>query len=62
MAAFDIKAYGKDSLSMVADVTSFFTTDVEMIGAMGGDQRMNFGIKGLDKTRSLVVCQCLNWW
>ena len=55
VAAFDIKAYGKDSLSMVADVTSFFTTDVEMIGAMGGDQRKNFGIKGLDKDRSLVM-------
>ncbi|WP_020569340.1 zinc-dependent metalloprotease [Neolewinella persica] len=55
VAAFDIKAYGKDSMSVVADVTSFFTTDVEMIGAMGDSQRKNFGIKGLDKSRSMIM-------
>lgn len=53
--AFDIKAYGKDSASVVIDVTSFFTTDVTMIGAMGDNQRKNFGIKGLDKSRSLIM-------
>lgn len=53
--AFDIKAYGKDSASVVIDVTSFFTTDVTMIGAMSDDQRKNFGIKGLDKSRSLIM-------
>ncbi len=55
IAAFDIKAYGKDSLSMVADVTSMFTTDVTMIGAMSDGQRKNFGIKGLDKSRSMIM-------
>jgi hypothetical protein len=55
VAAFDIEAYGEDSLSLVADVTPFFTTDVEMIGAMGADQRKNFAIKGLDKDRSLIM-------
>ncbi len=55
IAAFDIKAYGKDSLSMVADVTSFFTTDVTMIGALSDRQRKNFGIKGLDKSRSMIM-------
>lgn len=55
VAAFDIKAYGKDSASVVVDVTSLFTTDVEMIGAMDDDQRKNFGIKGLDKSRSMVM-------
>ena len=55
VAAFDIKAYGKDSMSVVADVTSFFTTDVQMIGAMGDSQRKNFGIKGLDKARSMIM-------
>ncbi|TXF85658.1 zinc-dependent metalloprotease [Neolewinella aurantiaca] len=53
--AFDIKAYGKDSMSLVIDVTSFFTTDVTMIGAMSDSQRKNFGIKGLDKSRSLIM-------
>ncbi|MEL7162595.1 MAG: DUF5117 domain-containing protein, partial [Bacteroidota bacterium] len=55
VAAFDIKAYGKDSASVVADVTSLFTTDVAMIGAMSDNQRKNFGIKGLDKSRSMVM-------
>ncbi|MEM9258395.1 MAG: DUF5117 domain-containing protein, partial [Bacteroidota bacterium] len=55
VAAFPIKAYGKDSMSMVADVTSLFTTDVAMIGAMSDNQRRNFAIKGLDKSRSMVM-------
>ena len=55
VATFPIKAYGKDSMSVVADVTSFFTTDVDMIGAMSSRQRKNFGIKGLDKSRSLIM-------
>lgn len=55
VASLDIKAYGKDSMSLVADVTSLFTTDVAMIGAMSDGQRKNFGIRGLDKGRSLIM-------
>ncbi len=55
IAAFDVKAYGKDSLSIVAEVTPLFTTDVEMIGPVDGDERKRFGIKGLDKSRSMVM-------
>lgn len=55
VAAFDIKAYGKDSASVVAEVTSLFNTDIPMIGAMSDQQRKNFSIKGLDKARSLVM-------
>lgn len=55
VATFDIKAYGKDSTSMVADVTKLFTTDVAMIGAMSDRQRKGFGIRGLDKGRSLIM-------
>ncbi len=55
ISAFDIKAYGKDSASVVVDMTKFFTTDVTMIGAMNDRQRKNFGIKGLDKSRSLIM-------
>ncbi|MCP9236092.1 zinc-dependent metalloprotease [Lewinella sp. JB7] len=55
VAAFDVKAYGKDSSSVVFDVTPFFTNDEPMIGAMDDDERKNFGIKGLDKDRSLIM-------
>ena len=55
VAAFDVKAMNEDSTAVVADVTSFFTTDVAMIGAMRDSERKRFGIKGLDKGRSLVM-------
>ncbi|THH40295.1 zinc-dependent metalloprotease [Neolewinella litorea] len=55
VAAFDIKAYGPDSASVVADVTPFFTNDEPMIGALDDDERKRFGIKGLDKDRSLIM-------
>ncbi|AZQ65144.1 DUF5117 domain-containing protein [Flammeovirga pectinis] len=54
IAAFDIKALGKDTTSVVIDVTSFFTTDVPMIGALSKRERKNFAIKGLDTKRSLI--------
>lgn len=52
--AFDVAAYGKDSASVVFDVSSLFTSDVEMIGPMTDQQRKNFGIKSLDKARSFI--------
>ncbi len=55
VAAFDIKAYGPDSASVVADVTPFFTNDEPMIGALDDSERKRFGIKGLDKERSLIM-------
>jgi hypothetical protein len=55
VAAFDVKAYGPDSNSVVADVTPFFTNDEPMIGALNDSQRKNFKIKGLDKNRSLIM-------
>jgi hypothetical protein len=55
VAAFDVKAYGPDSNSVVADVTAFFTNDEPMIGALSDTQRKNFKIKGLDKNRSLIM-------
>lgn len=51
---FDIKAPSKDSTSYVIDVTSFFTSDVAMIGALSSGERKNFQIGGLDKKRSFV--------
>ncbi len=55
ISTFPIAAFSKDTASVVIDVTSLFTTDVEMIGALGSSQRKNFKIKGLDKTRSLIT-------
>ncbi len=52
---YDIMTYGPDSSSVVFDVTSLFTTDIAMIGALGEDERKNFKIKGLDKGRSLIT-------
>ena len=52
--AFDIKAYGKDSLSYVIDMESLFAADVELIGPMNEAQRKAFGIRGLDGKRSYI--------
>jgi hypothetical protein len=51
---FDIKAIGKDSTSTVIDIEKLFNTDVPMIGAMSDNQRKNFGIRNLDKSRSFI--------
>ncbi|MFT6166400.1 MAG: hypothetical protein ACJAV5_000471 [Vicingaceae bacterium] len=55
ISAFSIAAFSKDTSSVVIDVTDLFTTDVEMIGALGSSERKNFKIKGLDKGRSLIT-------
>ncbi len=55
VAAFEVKAYGPDSATVVVDVTPFFTNDEPMIGALDEDDRKKFGIKGLDKDRSLIM-------
>ena len=55
ISAFSIAAFSKDTSSVVIDVTNLFTTDVEMIGALGSSERKRFKIKGLDKSRSLIT-------
>lgn len=52
--AFDVHTPGKDSVSSVIEVTALFTTDVPMIGAVDPSDERNFGLKGIDKTRSLI--------
>lgn len=52
--AFDIAAYGKDSSTVVFEVSPLFTTDVEMIGPLTDQQRKSFAIKNLDKSRSYI--------
>jgi len=51
---FDIATFNPDSTALVFDVTSFFTSDVPMIGALSDRERTRFKIKGLDKDRSLI--------
>lgn len=52
--SFDIAAFNPDSTGLVFNVTSFFTTDVDMIGALRPGERKRFGVKSLDKSRSFV--------
>lgn len=52
--AFDINALSKDSSAVVFEVNKLFTSDVPMIGAMGARQKKNFGIRGIDGSRSLI--------
>ncbi|MGB1216643.1 MAG: zinc-dependent metalloprotease, partial [Saprospiraceae bacterium] len=52
---FDIKAFGKDSSSVVIETNPLFTTDVAMIGSMYEYQRKNFGIRTVDSKRSMIT-------
>lgn len=53
--SFDIKALSKDSAGYVIDCTPLFTTDVPIISPLRQNQRTNFGVRSLDKNRSLVT-------
>ncbi len=53
--AFKIETENEDSTAVVIDVTSFFTSDIAVIGPQLNEaQRRRFSIKGLDKNRSLI--------
>lgn len=54
VASFSIDALGKDSTSVLFDVSSFFTSDVAMIGALSESQRKNFGVRNVDRNRSFI--------
>ena len=54
VASFGLACYNADSTSIVFDPSSFFTTDVPMIGAIDDDDRKKFSIKGLDGKRSFI--------
>jgi len=51
---FPIAAYNSDTTGVIFDVTSLFTTDVSMIGPLRDSERKRFGVKALDKKRSLI--------
>lgn len=52
---FDIEIMNDDSTASVIEVSKLFTTDVAMIGPLSDNQRKNFGVKNLDKSRSMVM-------
>lgn len=52
---FPIAAYNSDTTGVVFDVTQLFTTDVAMIGPLRDSERKRFGVKALDKKRSLIA-------
>ncbi|MBK8490958.1 MAG: zinc-dependent metalloprotease [Saprospirales bacterium] len=52
--SFDLACYNADSTALVFDPTSFFTTEVPMIGAVSEGQSKSFSLKGLDGKRSFI--------
>ncbi|MEO1259619.1 MAG: zinc-dependent metalloprotease [Bacteroidota bacterium] len=54
VASFSLSCFNTDSTAIVFDPSSFFTTDVAMIGPMSERQRKNFGVKSLDSKRSFI--------
>ena len=55
IASLDIAAMRKDSSSYVIDIAPLFVADVEMIGALNSGQRKNFGVRSLDRKRSMIT-------
>lgn len=53
--AFDLETIKEDSSAFVIKVNSFFSDDIPMIGALRDAERKRFKIKGVDKTRSLIM-------
>ncbi|HEX3768469.1 MAG TPA: zinc-dependent metalloprotease, partial [Puia sp.] len=52
-ASFDIKAYGKDSNSVVIDVTDFFKLDNQPV-SLGPDVKRRYGLSGIAGDRSFI--------
>ncbi len=53
IAAFDVKAYGKDSTSSIIDVTDFFKGDNQAVSLSTFEKR-NFNLSGLASDRSYI--------
>ncbi len=52
--AFDIEALGRDSSSVIIEVTDLFTEDVPLIGALSEGTRKEYQVKGLDSKRTFI--------
>jgi hypothetical protein len=55
VAAFDVEAEGRDSASVVVDVTDLFEGDTPAIGPFSQSQRQDYGVRRLDGERSFIV-------
>ena len=53
LAAFDIKAYNKDTTGVVIDVTDFYNGDIAAIG-ISDDTKKAYKISALDNSRSYI--------
>ncbi|MFM2258827.1 MAG: hypothetical protein RLZZ424_760 [Bacteroidota bacterium] len=53
VAAFEVKAYGKDSTSSIIDVTDFFKGDNQAVSLSSFEKR-NFNLSGLASDRSYI--------
>jgi hypothetical protein len=53
VAAFEVKAYGKDSASSIIDVTDFFKGDNQAVSLSSFEKR-NFNLSGLASDRSYI--------
>lgn len=53
LAAFDIKAYNKDTTGVVIDVTDFYNGDIAAIG-ISDDLKKAYKVSGIDNSRSYI--------
>ncbi|MFT4568155.1 MAG: hypothetical protein ACI9FN_003124 [Saprospiraceae bacterium] len=53
--AFKIATISPDSTSTVIQIDPLFNTNVDMLGAVFPRQEKNFGIRGVDKSRSFIT-------
>ncbi|GAB4234037.1 MAG: zinc-dependent metalloprotease [Ekhidna sp.] len=53
--SFSLETQKDDESAYVIKVNDFFSDDIPMIGALTDNQRQNFKIKGIDKSRSLIT-------
>ena len=52
--SFGIEALGKDSTSLVIDVTKLYTSDVRLLSGLRDSQRRQFQVRRLDASRSFI--------
>lgn len=52
--SFKLATISKDKKNYVIEVSKLFTTDVAMIGPLGSAQKRRFGVRRLDRSRSMI--------
>jgi len=52
---FKIVAFNKDTTGFIIEINKLFTTDVPMISPLNSQQRKKFGVRNLDRNRSLIL-------